>query len=125
MKRHILSGFSSVGRAFDCRGLLLILLLVSNCRWFDSGKPELNKNNRILIIFIIFIIFIYCVYNTIPSFLNYDDKLFNEIINLDTISIFCKLYTLFNIKYIKPVNTQINNKYTNNFVFIFVLKTII
>jgi hypothetical protein len=37
----VLSGFSSVGRAFDCRGLLLILL-VSNCRWFDSGKPELK-----------------------------------------------------------------------------------
>ena len=48
MKHHILSGFSSVGRAFDCRGLFLILL-VSNCRWFDSGKPELNKNNIYLL----------------------------------------------------------------------------
>ena len=109
MKHHILSGFSSVGRAFDCRGLLLILL-VSNCRWFDSGKPELNKNNRILIIFI---------------FKIYDDKLFNDTIILDKIFILCKLYTLFNIKYIRPDNTPINKIYTNIFVFIFALKTII
>ena len=29
------SGFSSVGRAFDCSGIQ-----TSNSRWFDSGKPE-------------------------------------------------------------------------------------
>lgn len=29
------SGFSSVGRAFDCRGIQ-----TSNSSWFDSGKPE-------------------------------------------------------------------------------------
>ena len=31
------SGFSSVGRAFDCSGKQ-----TSNSRWFDSGKPEPN-----------------------------------------------------------------------------------
>ena len=31
------SGFSSVGRAFDCSGIQ-----TSNSRWFDSGKPEIT-----------------------------------------------------------------------------------
>ena len=32
-----ISGFSSVGRAFDCSGKQ-----TSNSRWFDSGKPDTN-----------------------------------------------------------------------------------
>ena len=31
-----LSLFSSDGRAFDCRSIVLL----SNCRWFDSGNRE-------------------------------------------------------------------------------------
>lgn len=35
------TGFSSVGRAFDCRGIQ-----TSNSRWFDSGKPEITTFNN-------------------------------------------------------------------------------
>ncbi len=35
------AGFSSVGRAFDCRGIQ-----TSNSRWFDSGKPETTTFSR-------------------------------------------------------------------------------
>ena len=37
----VISGFSSVGRAFDCRGIQ-----TSNSRWFDSGKPEITTFNK-------------------------------------------------------------------------------
>ena len=35
------TGFSSVGRAFDCRGIQ-----TSNSRWFDSGKPEITTFHK-------------------------------------------------------------------------------
>ena len=36
-KYKAISGFSSVGRAFDCSGKQ-----TSDSRWFDPGKPDTN-----------------------------------------------------------------------------------